>query len=92
MKIILTYGIVANGAKIEETRLFDTEKSTKICDVRNIYGVIMYELYISKTGILFAYDKPQSTIWVVDQEKEKKWIGEHEPDKYIEFFGKPEEA
>lgn len=92
MKAILTYEIVTNGAKIEETRLFDTEKSTKICDVKNAYGVIMYELYISKTGILFAYNEPKSTIRVVDQKKEKKWIGECEPDKYIEFFGKPEEA
>lgn len=92
MKAILTYETVVCGEKIEETRLFDTEKSTKICDAKNSYGVVMHEIHISKTGILFTYDKKRNVICVADQEEEKKWIGEHEPDKYIEFFGKPEEA
>ena len=51
MKAVLTYTTIKNGEKTEETRLFDTEKSTKICDVKNGYGVIMHEIHISKAGI-----------------------------------------
>lgn len=76
--------------KQKKTKLFDTEKSTKICDVKNGYGTIMYEIHISKTGILFTYDGEK--IQVIDNEKCKRWLGEHEPDKYIELFGRPEEA
>ena len=92
MKAVLTYTNIKNGEKTEETRLFDTEKSTKICDVKNGYGVIMHEIHISKAGILFTYDKKRNKIQVTDQKKCKEWLGEHEPDKYIEFLGRPEEA
>lgn len=29
---------------------------------------------------------------IADQKQVKKWIGEHEPDKYIKFFGEVEEG
>lgn len=90
MKAVLTYTVIENGEKTEKTKLFDTEKSTKICDAKNSYGVTMYEIHISKTGILFTYDGEK--IQVIDNEKCKRWLGEHEPDKYIELFGRPEEA
>lgn len=90
MKAVLTYITIKNKEKVEETRLFDTEKSTKICDVKNVYGKIMHGIYISKSGILFTYDGGK--IQVKDQEECKRWLGEHEPDKYIEIFGRPEEA
>lgn len=92
MKAILTYKAIENGEKTEETRLFDTEKSTKICDIENSYGKTMQELYISKTGVLFVYNIKHGNLEVLDQKKCKKWLGEHEPDKYIELFGEPEEA
>ncbi len=90
MKAVLTYTVIENGEKIEKTKLFDTEKSTKICDVKNGYGTIMYGIHISRAGILFTYDGEK--IQVIDNEKCKRWLGEHEPDKYIELFGRPEEA
>lgn len=90
MKAILTYTTIKDGAKIEQTKLFDIGKSTKICDVKNVYGNIMHGIYISKSGILFTCDGEK--IQIEDQEKCKRWLGEYEPDKYIEIFGRPEEA
>lgn len=90
MKAVLTYTVIENGKKTEKTKLFDTEKSTKICDVKNVYGNIMHGIYISKSGILFTCDEEK--IQIEDQEKCQRWLGEYEPDKYIEIFGRPEEA
>lgn len=90
MKAVLTYTAIENGEKTEKTKLFDTEKSTKICDVKNTYGNIMHGIYISKSGILFICDGEK--IQIENQKKCKEWLGEHEPDKYIEIFGRPEEA
>lgn len=92
MKAVLTYTVVGNEEKTEETRLFDTEKSTKVCDIENSYSKTMQEIYISKTGVLFAYNIKYGNLEVLDQKKCKEWLGIHEPDRYIEIFGEPEEA
>ena len=49
-----------------------------------VNGTIMYGIHISRAGILFTYDGEK--IQVIDNEKCKRWLGEHEPDKYIELF------
>ncbi|MCX4298103.1 MAG: hypothetical protein OSJ73_13870 [Lachnospiraceae bacterium] len=92
MRAVLTYKIMEDGTPKEETRLFDTKKSTRVCDVTNAYGTIMYEIYISQKGVLFKNYVAEEKLEVPDQKECKEWIGIHEPDKYIEFFGKPEEA
>lgn len=92
MKAVLTYKVMEGSSPVEKTKLFDTEKSIKICNIRNHYDKIMQELYISKTGILFKLDIKKGTLEVPDQKKCKEWIGRENPDKYIEFFGRPEEA
>lgn len=92
MKAVLTYRVMEGSSPVEKTKLFDTEKSIKICNIRNHYDKIMQELYISKTGILFQLDIKKGILEVTDQKKCKEWIGREKPDKYIEFFGRPEEA
>ena len=36
MKAILTYTTMIDGKAVEQTRLFDTTKAKKICDVKTV--------------------------------------------------------
>jgi len=82
-----------DGKAVEQTRLFDTTKAKKICDVKNSFGNKVQEIYITDKGIVFLHTATGSgKIEVADQKEIKKWIGEHEPDKYINFFGEVEEG
>lgn len=92
MKAILTYTVTTDGKQTEQTRLFDTETARKICDVTNVFGRIVQEIYITKNNIIFLHNKNEDTLEVADQKKVKEWIGKNEPDKYIEFFGEVEEG
>lgn len=92
MRAILTYTSIVGEKRVEETRLFDTEKAKKICDVENAFGYKVQEIYITKKGIIFVYSINHKKLEVADQKKIKQWIGEHKPDKYIEFFGEVEEG
>lgn len=93
MKAILTYTITIDGKKVEQTRFFDTEKAKKICDVINAFGFKVQGIYITDKGIIFLHDTTgKEKLEVADQKQVKKWIGENEPDKYIEFFGEVEEG
>lgn len=92
MKAVLTYTVMIDDKQVEETRLFDTEKSRKICGMKNGFGYEVQEIYITKNGILFIYDTNYKKIKVADQKQCKEWIGINEPDKYIEFFGEVEEG
>lgn len=92
MRAILTYTSIVGEKRVEETRLFDTEKAKKICDVKNAFGYKVQEIYITKKGIIFVYSINDKKLEVADQKKIKQWIGEHKPDKYIEFFGEVEEG
>lgn len=92
MKAILTYSTMIDGKAVEWTRLFDTEKAKKICDVTNTFGYKVQEIYITEKGVIFLHNTNQKKIEVADQKQTKKWIGENEPDKYIEFFGEVEEG
>lgn len=93
MKAILTYTTMIDDKAVEQTRLFDTEKAKKICDVINTFGYKVQEIYITDKGIVFLHDTTgKEKLEVADQKQVKKWIGEHEPDKYIEFFGEVEEG
>ncbi|MCI9559345.1 MAG: hypothetical protein HFG52_08875 [Lachnospiraceae bacterium] len=93
MKAILTYKTIIDGKEVEQTRLFDTTKAKKICDVKNGFGNKVQEIYITDKGVIFLYTTTKSgKIEVADQKRIKTWIGENEPDKYIEFFGEVEEA
>jgi len=81
------------GKPVKQTRLFDTEKARKICDVINTFGYKVQEIYITNNGVIFLHTVTGTgKIEVQDQEKVKEWIGEHEPEKYIEFFGEVEEG
>lgn len=93
MKAILTYTTMMEDKVVEQTRLFDTTKAKKICDVKNSFGNKVKEIYITDKGVVFLYITTGSgKLEVADQKQVKKWIGENEPDKYIEFFGEVEEG
>ena len=93
MKAILTYTTMIDGKAVEQTRLFDTTKAKKICDVKNGFNNKVQEIYITDKGIVFLYTTTdKGKLEVADQKGIKKWIGENEPDKYIEFFGEVEEG
>lgn len=92
MKAILTY-TVKNGKKNEEiTRLYDTDKATKICDVKNTFGIKIQEIYLTGKGVLFLHNVNEKSLEISDQKQLKKWIGENEPEKYIKYFGEVEEG
>lgn len=92
MKAILTYSTMIDGKSVEQTRLFDTTKAKKVCEVINTFGYKVQEIYITDKGILFMLNVNQKSLEIADQKQCKKWIGEHEPDKYIKFFGEVEEG
>lgn len=92
MKAILTYETMIDGNPVEQTRLFDTTKAKKICDVVNTFGYKVQEIYITGNGVLFLHNVHKSTLEIANQKQAKKWIGENEPDKYIKFFGEVEEG
>lgn len=93
MKAILTYTTMIDGKAVEKTRLFDTTKAKKICDVKNGFNNKVQEIYITDKGIVFLYyTTGKERLEVADQKGIKAWIGENEPDKYIKFFGEVEEG
>lgn len=92
MKAILTYTTVTDGKAETQTRLFDTTKAKKICDVTNAFGHKAQEIYITDKGMVFLHTISSKKLEVADQGQVKKWIGENEPDKYVEFFGEVEEG
>lgn len=93
MKAILTYTTMIDDKAVEQTRLFDTTKAKKICDVKNGFNNKVQEIYITDKGVVFLYTTTGSgKLEVADQKQVKKWIGENEPDKYIKFFGEVEEG
>lgn len=92
MKAILTYQTMIDAKAKEITRLFDTDTATKICDVVNAFKYKVQEIYITKKGVVFFRNINENTLEVPNQKEVKKWIGENEPDKYIEYFGEVEEG
>ncbi len=92
MKAILTYTTMIDGKAVEQTRLFDTAKAKKICDVKNSFNNKVQEIYITGKGVIFLHNIGRGTLTVADQKEAKAWIGENEPDKYIKFFGEVEEG
>ncbi len=93
MKAILTYTTMTDGKAAERTGLFDTAKAKKICDVKNSFGNKVQEIYITDKGVVFLCTTAGTGgIEVADQKKIREWIGRHEPDRYIKFFGEVEEA
>lgn len=92
MKAILQYQTATDGKVVKEMKFFDTEKSKKICDIRNTFGNKVKEMYISRGGIIFVYNIFGQTLEVENQEGAKADIAAKHPDKYIEIFGEVEEA
>lgn len=92
MKAILTYTTMIGNKAVEETKLFDTATAKKICDVVNAFKYKVQEIYITAKGVIFIRNINENNLEVANQKEIKKWIGEHEPDKYIKFFGEVEEG
>ena len=93
MKAILTYTTMIDGKAVEKTRLFDTTKAKKICDVKNSFNNKVQEIYITDKGIVFLYyTTGKERLEVADQKGINAWIGENEQDKYIKFFGEVDEG
>lgn len=81
-----------DGKTREKRMLFDTEKSTEICDVINGFGYAVQTIFLSKGGLLFIRNNNRKELTTADQETIKDYIGEHYPERYVEAFGKVEEA
>ncbi len=93
MKAILTVkNKVTDSKTTEERLLFNTEKARRICDVKNEFGHVVKEMYLSPTGIIFSkYTKPEG-LYVEDQKAAEEYIGKNYPEIYISFFGEVKEA
>lgn len=92
MKAILTYTTMIDDKSVEQTKLFDTDKAKKICDIENSFGNAVQEIYITNKGVIFYHGIKDDELKVVDLKAVKEWIGKNEPEKYIEFFGEVEEG
>lgn len=92
MRAILTYATMIDDKSVEQTRIFDTTKAKKICDVVNSFGYKVQEIYITENDTLFLHNINGKSLEVANQKECKRWIGEHEPTKYIKFFGEVEEG
>lgn len=98
MKAILTVKKQEGKKEVNEKLLFDTEKSRKICEVENVYGFVVEEVYLSQGGILFSKwikqegKRKQERLVVKDQELAKEYIAENHPETYMEIFGEVREA
>lgn len=93
MKAILTYSTVVDEKKVEEKRIFDTNKAKKVCTVKNSFKYEIETIYLSNNGILFIKDNNTEKLNLpFSQEELLKWLGENEPDIYIKFFGEVKEG
>lgn len=92
MKAILTYTVTKDDKSEDETRLFNTETATKICDIKNAFKNKVQEIYITKNDVLFVLNTIENKLEIANQKECKAWIGKNEPDKYIKFFGEVEEG
>jgi hypothetical protein len=81
-----------NGDSREKRLLFDTEKATEVCDVVNAFGYAVQTIFLSPTGWLFLQNNTKGDLAVADQKQVKDYIGENYPERFIEVFGKVEEA
>lgn len=66
-----------------------------IPDINRMMHAFKYkvqEIYITAKGVIFIRNINENSLEVANQKEIKKWIGEHEPDKYIKFFGEVEEG
>lgn len=93
MQAVLTVKVKdPDGALRSKRLLFDTEKATEVCDVVNAFGYSVQTIFLSPGGWLFLRDSNRNTLEVGDQTQVKNYIGEHYPERYVEVFGKVEEA
>lgn len=69
-------------------KLYDTEKSERICHV----GFTGYSIWRTEKGTLFLVNDILFRISNTNQGVIKDILGKEDPEKYIELFGKPEEA
>lgn len=92
MKAILTVTKQEGNKTVKEKLLFDTEKSRKVCEVKNIYGFVVEEVYLSAGGVIFSKMTNTERLIVKDQELAKEYIAENHSETYIEIFGEVKEA
>lgn len=94
MKAILTLETKSeDGTRNKRRLLFDTDKSQKVIDVPNDFGNTIATIWLSPGGILFKENKAKKDkLEIMDQEAAKRYIGEHDPEIYIKYFGEVEEA
>lgn len=92
MKAVLTVLRKDGDNTTEESLMFDTDKSKKICDVKNQFNYAVQEMYLSPGGIIFVKNTKPESLEMIDQRQARKYIGENYPETYIEFFGEVKEA
>ncbi len=69
-------------------KLYDTEKSEKICNVK----FTGHSIWRTQKGTLFLLNDICMQISNVHQETIKDLLGKENPQKYIELYGEIEEA
>ena len=73
-------------------KLYDIKASEKICDVKNAFGYARQSIYRTSKGTLFVWDNNYNRVDSISQEVIRDYIGMTYPGKYLELFGKVEEA
>lgn len=74
--------------QIINKKLYDTEKSEKICDVE----YFPHSIWKTEKGRLFLVNELLMKIINTNQKSIKELLGRSNPEKYIELFGQIEEA
>lgn len=93
MQAVLTVQVKDSDGTLRNKRLlFDIEKATEVCDVVNAFGYSVQTIFLSPGGWLFLRNNNRNTLKIGDQTQVKNYIGENYPERYLEVFGKVEEA
>lgn len=74
--------------EIIDGKLYNTDKSEKICNI----GLSSHSIWRTAKGTLFLVNDTLMRISNTNQEVIKDLLGKENPEKYIELFGEPEEA
>lgn len=67
MRAVLTVTRKDGDNITEESLMFDTDKSKKICDVKNQFNYAVQEMYLSPGGIIFIKNTKPESLEMIDQ-------------------------
>lgn len=70
--------------EIVDGKLWDTDKSKKICDLSNL----IHSIWKTQKGNLFLVNDAMSKITNTNQKEVKEILGKEDPEKYMKLYGK----